>query len=99
MELSEWHRWWKTSGHAELYRLLLLWWDPIGIKAIPEAQGEYRGYSGRIGRLLREGRGEAEIAEFLRDAEGHMGLSGNEELSELVAAKIVSWYAEAMRTA
>jgi hypothetical protein len=97
MELAEWHRWWKTSGHTELYRLLLLWWDPIGIKDVPEAQGEYTGYSGRIGRLLREGGGKAELAEFLGDAEHRMGLPGNAELNDLVASKILDWYAEAMR--
>jgi hypothetical protein len=99
MELAEWHRWWKTGGHAELYGLLLLWWDPIGIKDVPEAQGEYTGYSGRLGRLLREGGGEAELAAFLGDAERRMGLSGNAELDRLVASKILDWYAEAMREA
>ncbi len=97
MELSEWHRWWKTSGSRELHRVLLLWWDPIGVKDIPEAQGEYAGYEGRIGRLLREGGGPAELAAFLGDAERSMGVAGNVELDELVASKILDWYAEAMR--
>jgi hypothetical protein len=97
--LAEWHRWWKTGGRTELYRLLRIWWDPIGIKDVPEAQGEYTGYFGRLGRLLREGGGEAGLAAFLGDAEWRMGLSGNAELDELVASKILVWYAEAMREA
>jgi hypothetical protein len=97
MELSDWHRWWKSSGHRELYRLLLLWWDPVDVKNVPEAHGEYTGYAGRIGWLLRESGRKADLAELLGDAEGHMGLAGNDELNELVASKIVNWYAEAMR--
>lgn len=95
MELGEWHRWWKTSGNAELYRLLLLWWDPIDIKDVPEAQSEYTGYAGQIGRMLREEAGKAKLAAFLADAEHRMGLSGNSELDELVATKLIEWYTEA----
>lgn len=97
MKLSDWQMWWKTSGHRELYRLLILWWDPIDVKDIPEAQGEYTGYSGKIGRMLREGAGEGELAAFLGEAERRMGLGPNVELNKLVAGKLVNWYVEAMR--
>jgi hypothetical protein len=57
--------WWKTAGHRELYRLLPLWWDPIEIKDVPEAQHEYSGYSGTLGRLLSEGASADDLANYL----------------------------------
>jgi hypothetical protein len=90
--------WWKTTGHRELYKLLMLWWDPIGVKDIPEAQREYEGYAGRLGRMLREDADPEAIAAFLGDAETGMGLQPRQERNELVAAKLRSWYNEEMRT-
>jgi hypothetical protein len=89
--------WWKTAGHRELYRLLLLWWDPIDVKDVPEAQNEYSGYSGTLGRLLREGASANDLANFLGDAEAHMGLTPNKDRAHLVATKLADWYGEAMR--
>jgi hypothetical protein len=87
--------WWKTEGHRDLYRLLLLWWDPIGVKDIPEAQGEYSGYSGMIGRMLHENATENELVAFLGDAERGMGLEPLAERNQLVTAKLVEWYGAA----
>jgi hypothetical protein len=90
--------WWKTTGHRELYRLLMLWWDPIDVKDIPEAQGEYTGYSGTIGRMLREEATNTELTAFLAESEQHMGLRPNQELNALVTEKLVDWYTESMHT-
>jgi hypothetical protein len=89
--------WWKTTGHWELYRLLMLWWDPIGVKDIPEAQGEYTGYAGTLGRMLYEDTPEAAIAEFLAQSEERMGLAPSTETDSLVASKLLDWYAQATR--
>jgi hypothetical protein len=89
--------WWKHRGHQELYRLLLLWWDPIDVKDVPEAQSEYTGYSGTLGRLLRESASADELATFLGDAETQMGLAPNNDLDMLVATKLIDWYGEEMR--
>ncbi len=90
--------WWKTDGHRDLYRLLLLWWDPIGVMDVPEAQDEYSGYSGTVGRMLYEGATEQELAAFLGGAEGNMGMQPpNAEPNTLVATKLLDWYGEAMR--
>jgi hypothetical protein len=97
MELSDWHMWWKAEGHRELYRLLMLWWDPIDVKDVPEAQGEYSGYAGTIGRMLREGAAKGELAAFLGEAETHMGIAPNVELNTLVATKLLDWYEETTR--
>jgi hypothetical protein len=97
MELSDWHMWWKATGHQGLYQQLMLWWDPIGVKDVPEAQGEYDGYAGTLGRMLREGQSEEQIAAFLGQAESGMGMVPRPEFDAFVAAKLLSWFAEAMR--
>jgi hypothetical protein len=97
VELSEWHMWWKTSGHRGLYQQLMLWWDPIGVKDIPEAQGEYDGYAGTLGRMLHEGKSENELAAFLGEAESGMGTGPRAEFDAFVAGKLLDWYAAAMR--
>jgi hypothetical protein len=97
MELGDWHIWWKTDGLGELHQRLLLWWDPIGVKDIPEAQGEYSGYAERLGRMLYEGAGNRELEAFLGEAETGMGISPNTEFDALVARKLLDWYREAMR--
>jgi hypothetical protein len=55
IELEDWHRWWKTSGARELRMLLMTYWDPIGVKGIPEASDEYDSYLGPLAKKLREG--------------------------------------------
>ena len=97
VKLSEWHMWWKAAGHQGLSQQLMLWWDPIGVKDIPEAQGEYDGYAGRLGRMLREGKTEQELAALLSDAEAGMGMRPRPELDAFVAAKLIDWFAAAMR--
>ena len=89
--------WWKAAGHRGLCQQLMLWWDPIGVKDVPEAQGEYNGYAGRLGRMLREGQSEERIAAFLGQAESGMGMAPRPEFDAFVAAKLLGWFAEAMR--
>jgi hypothetical protein len=88
--------WWKDRGHRELYRLLLLWWDPIDVKDVPEAQSEYAGYAGTLGRMLLEGSSEAELASYLSQAQTHMGLCPNNEIDKLTATKLAEWYRDEM---
>jgi hypothetical protein len=95
VELSDWHMWWKTEGHRDLYRLLLLWWDPIGVKDVPEAHDEYSGYSRTIGRMLYEDAAEDDFVAFFGAAERNMGLEPIVERNQLVAAKLVEWYGAA----
>ena len=49
----------------------LLWedWDPIGVNAAPGAFGEYDAYAEDVLRLIRNGRGVDEIAEYLKWAQ------------------------------
>jgi hypothetical protein len=97
VDLSDWHTWWRTSGHQELYQQLVRWWDPIGIKDISEAQGEYDGLAGALGRMLREGEGEQALAAFLVQSESEMGMAPRAELDAFVAGQLLDWYTAAMR--
>lgn len=97
MDLSDWHMWWKRRGHRDLYRLLLLWWDPLDVKDVPEAQDEYTGYSGTLGRMLREGTSTTEVTDFLAEAERDMGIQPNRDVDELVAGKVMRWFEDEMR--
>ena len=58
-------------------RELWLWWDPIGVSAMPEAADEYDAYLAPTLRLLERNASSAELAAFLDSvAYGRMGLSG-----------------------
>ncbi len=51
-------------------------WDPIGISAIPQARGEYRGYLPHVFGILRDGASAEAIASYLGQVlTERMGLS------------------------
>lgn len=57
--------------------VLLLYWDPIGIKNVPEARSEYESYVGAVYRLLRSKASDRAIAEHLSSIEAQeLGLPG-----------------------
>ena len=84
--------WWKQQGGQELRRLLMEQWDPIGVKAAPEAADEYDGYRGRIMELSRDGASAAAIADHLAGFEQYMGLTPRGERVSAVAHELVQWY-------
>src|SRR5205807_10199656 len=74
-ELEEWHMWRKQRGGSGVRRLLLEQRDPIGIREMPEAAGEYDACVGRVDRMLREGAASEASAEYLTQIRtDHMGL-------------------------
>jgi hypothetical protein len=101
MELSEWHKWWKDRGGAGVRRLLMDEWDPIGVRAWPEAADEYDSYVGVVGRMLHEGKTATEIQRYLtKIREEHMGLGPSMEgrrRDHEVAVHLLDWYAAEMR--
>jgi hypothetical protein len=56
-------KWQRTT--AEIGRVLMHVWDPIGVGHDPHAEGEYDCYVGPIFRLLTTGASDDEIAEHL----------------------------------
>ena len=65
---------------AEVRRVLLDVWDPIGVKDEPNAQDEYDCCLGSLFHLLTTGATDAQIAEYLwRQGTEHMGLSLQKE--------------------
>ena len=73
---------------ADIRRVLLDVWDPIGIRDEPRAQDEYDSYIGRIYHLLVEGAAEEKLIEYLYWVEtDQMGLPGHARDSLLAVAK------------
>ena len=50
-------------------RILMEWWDPIGVNGIPEAKDEYDSYIGGAYELLQGGAAEIAISDYLRGIE------------------------------
>ena len=69
--------------------VLLRDWDPIGVRDVPEAQGEYDGYVGGVYRLLAAGVTVADLAEHLAQLERDaMGLSAQRQDRTEVASRL-----------
>jgi hypothetical protein len=103
MELERWRKWWRARGEPGIRQLLMEEWDPLGVRGFPDARDEYDSYVPPIGRLLREGAGATDVAEYLTNIETErMGLSDTEAArtkAEEVAQKLIEWYAEEMADA
>jgi hypothetical protein len=70
-------------------RILLCEWDPIGVKAIMEAQDEYDAYVDSICELLLSGSSREEVCDYLRWVETEvMGLEGEEQRISVVAGEL-----------
>lgn len=55
----------------------MIWWDPVGAYGVAEATDEYDWYVGLVGRALREGGREAEIAGLLDQSHSEMGITAD----------------------
>jgi hypothetical protein len=77
----------------EVRRTLLAEWDPIGIKAIPEARDECDSYAPEIAAMLVANASYAEIFDYLWELEtGHMGLNGNRTKTEKFAKRLTDMW-------
>ena len=75
--------------HSLIHEILLKEWDPIGIGHVPAAKDEYDSYVSEVHRLLSRRVAQHEIFDYLWWAETkHMGLCGNRQRTEQVAAKL-----------
>lgn len=75
---------------AEIERILLLDWDPIGVGDAPGAQDEYDGYALQIYIMLKSGASEADVARYLDWAQSeHMDLPLNSDRNRSIASRIM----------
>jgi hypothetical protein len=98
MDQAEYERWWRERGSTELRDLLYREWDPIGLKDIADgSEDEYDAYVGQLGRRLRAGVSEEEVAALLEHFRLEMGLEPAEP--PLATARgILAWYRQARVT-
>jgi hypothetical protein len=72
----------------------MLWWDPVGVYGLPEAISEYDDDVGQVGRLLREGAGEEQVAAYF--SEHDFGVGPHRDADRLAARKVVEWFTRSM---
>src|SRR3954452_13870591 len=92
MDQPEYERWWRESGSAGLRELLYREWDPIGVKDLADgSEDEYDAYVGQLGRRLRAGASDEDVAAMLQSFRLDMGLDpGDPPLA--TARRIGEWY-------
>jgi hypothetical protein len=74
----------------EVKNVLLLEWDPIGIRAYPEADDEYDSYVPRVSQMLRERKTAEELYAYLRLLEvERICLDGDEAHTRNIANRLM----------
>lgn len=67
-------------------------WDPIGVSRLPEARNEYQNYVPQVFKLVREGKTEDAIANYLgMITTERMGMSLRKEHDLEVAQLLLNW--------
>ena len=73
-------------------------YDPIGVMDDPEwPRDEYEAYVGQTMRLLEQGASAEDIAIYLEEVSGYMGLTINHRRALQHSAEFVRWYQENWR--
>lgn len=94
MTLFTWRRWWARDGLPALRIMAIEHWDPLNVYDDPLHADEYDSYLGRVGRMLRSGKGPTEIATYLgRVRREALRLDANDELDAAFADRVTAWYA------
>jgi hypothetical protein len=74
----------------KIRKILLEYWDPIGIHGVPAAHDEYDGYTLAIARMILDTKSRSEISAYLLAIEtGAMGLRGDEKRALSVADRLL----------
>jgi hypothetical protein len=93
MQLFRSRRWWSGVGLPALRIMAIEHWDPLGVYDDPMRADAYDAYLERVGRMLRRGKSEDEIARYLGAVRTKaLGRGENEEADELFARRVVAWY-------
>jgi hypothetical protein len=72
------------ENRAKVREVLMMEWDPIGVRNVPEAQDEYEKYVSEVYVMLMDQRAsETAIGKYLFDiTTGYMGITPRPELTE-----------------
>jgi hypothetical protein len=86
-------RWWAKEGLPALRLLAIEHWDPEGVYDDPMRADTYDPYLERAGRMLRRGKGAAEIARYLGEVRTKaFRRDPNQETDQSFADRVVAWY-------
>lgn len=86
-------RWWAKEGLPALRLLAIEHWDPEGVYDDPMRADAYDPYLERAGRMLRRGKGAAELAGYLGEVRTKaFRRDPNEEADQSFADRVVAWY-------
>jgi hypothetical protein len=86
-------RWWAKEGLPALRLLAIEYWDPDGVYDDPMRADAYDPYLERAGRMLRRGKGAAELARYLGEVRTRaFRRDPNEEADQSFADRVVAWY-------
>ncbi len=88
-----WRRWWSGVGMPALRVMAIEHWDPVDVYDDASHADVYDPYLERVGRMLRQGKGPAEIASYLGDVRTKaFKRDESETADELFADRVVAWY-------
>jgi hypothetical protein len=88
-----WRRWWATTGLPALRVMAVEHWDPENVYDDASRADAYDPYLDRVGRMLRRGKGAAEIARYLGEVRTKaMRLEESESADEAFADRVSAWY-------
>lgn len=69
------------------------YWDPIGVKGIPEASDEYDPYLGPLAEKLREGANARGVCEYLSEIQTkRMEIPATPDQLTDVGERVAGWY-------
>ncbi len=94
MQMFRWRRWWSSSRGLPMLRVMAIeHWDPMHYYDDAEHVDAYDPYLNRVGRMLRRGKGSAEIAVYLGKVRTlALRRDENEEIDAEFADRVVAWY-------
>jgi hypothetical protein len=93
VDLQTWCLWYKRRGAGRLRRMVMKYWDPIGVQGSPGARDEYDSYLGLIADRLRTRVTVKALADTLMAIEvDQMGMRPNRDHIVWVCRSIVAWY-------
>ena len=93
MKALAYRRWWRGEALPELRLMAIEHWDPLNVYDDPVRAGAYDPFLERVGRMLRQGKGSADIARYLGDVRTKAyKLEPSETVDELFADRVVAWY-------